>query len=172
MENNFGGMSFLPENEEQRLAKLRSLNILDTHQEEGPFKHIASMAARMFKVPIALVNLVEQDFVFTKASEGLDNPPAVPRGTSLCSLAILRDDVTVFENALNEPCLLANPMVTGEFGLRFYAAAPLTTTDGHNLGALCIVDQEPREFSAIDQRILENLASIIIEEIQKAQKAS
>jgi GAF domain-containing protein len=172
MENNFGGMPIIPENEDQRVAKLRSFNILDTHQEEGPFKHIASMAARMFNVPIALVNLVDSDFVHTKASQGVDNPAPVPRGTSLCSLAILREDVTVFENALEEPCLLANPMVTGEFGLRFYAAAPLTTSDGHNIGALCIVDQEPRVFSDIDQRILQNLASIISEEIQKVHKAS
>ncbi|WP_231862201.1 GAF domain-containing protein [Rufibacter sp. DG15C] len=165
-------MPIIPENEEQRVAKLRSLDILDTHQEEGPFKHIASMAARMFNVPIALVNLVDRDFVYTKASHGLDNPTPVPRGTSLCSLAILREDVTVFENALEEPCLLANPMVTGEFGLRFYAAATLTTSDGHNIGALCIVDQESRTFSDIDQRILENLASIITEEIQKINKTS
>ena len=163
-------MPFIPENEEQRLAKLRSLDILDTHQEEGPFKYIASMAARMFNAPIALVNLVDSDSVHTKASSGQDNPAPVPRGTSLCSLAILREDVTVFENALKEPCLLANPMVTGEFGLRFYAAAPLITKDGYNIGALCIVDQEPREFSDIDQRILENLASVIMEEIQHVTK--
>nr|WP_262506194.1 GAF domain-containing protein [Rufibacter radiotolerans] len=124
------------------------------------------MASRMFNVPIALVNFVDRDYVLTKASQGLEEPQPVPRGTSLCSLAILRDSTTVFENALHEPCLLANPMVTGEFGLRFYAAAPLTTSDGYNIGALCILDKEPREFSEIDQRILENLASIIINDIE------
>lgn len=166
MENTFG-LPIIPDNEERRLAKLRSLNILDTHQEEGHFKHIASMASRMFQVPIALVNLVDSEYVLTKASAGLIVGQPVARGISLCSLAILRKDTTVFENALKEPCLLANPMVIGEFGLRFYAAAPLTTSDGYNIGALCIVDQEPREFSETDQRILENLASIIISDIEK-----
>ncbi|AKQ47006.1 serine/threonine protein kinase [Rufibacter radiotolerans] len=167
MDNTFG-LPIIPQNEEQRLAKLRSLDILDTHQEEGTFKYIASMAARMFNVPIALVNLVESDSVVTKAGVGIEDGTVTPRGVSLCSLAILRKDPTVFKNALEEPCLLSNPMVTGELGLRFYAAAPLTTSDGYNIGALCIVDKEPRDFSATDQKILENLASIIISDIEKA----
>ncbi|GAA4314003.1 GAF domain-containing protein [Nibribacter koreensis] len=166
MENTFG-IPILPDNEEERLAKLRSYHLLDTHKEFGPFKHIASMAARMFNVPIALVNLVDSNSVHTLASAGIELAEPVPRGTSLCSLAVLREDVTVFENALQEPCLLANPMVTGEFGLRFYAAAPLTTSDGFNIGALCLVDQEPRVFTEAEQRILENLAAIIMEDVQK-----
>ncbi|WP_210461974.1 MULTISPECIES: GAF domain-containing protein [Rufibacter] len=166
MKNTFG-LPIIPENEEERLDKLRSLYILNTHREEGTFKHIASMAAHMFSVPIALVNLVDSEFVYTKASAGMEVTPPVPRGTSLCSLAVLKDGATVFENALGEPCLLANPMVTGEFGLRFYAAAPLRTNDGFNIGALCIVDKEPRGFSEADQRVLESLASVVMENIER-----
>jgi GAF domain-containing protein len=166
MENNFG-IPIIPDNEEERLEKFYSLNILDTHREEGTFKHIAAMAARMFHVPIALVNFVDSEYVHTKGSAGMDVTQPVPRGTSLCSLAVLREGATVFQNALEEPCLLATPLVTGEFGLRFYAAAPLTTTDGYHVGALCIVDTQPREFSASDQKILENLASVVMENIER-----
>ncbi|GAA4295956.1 GAF domain-containing protein [Nibribacter koreensis] len=166
MENTFG-LPIIPENEEQRLVKLHSLNILDQPKAHGPFQHVAEMAARMFNAPIALVNFVDSEQVFTKGSAGLDNPTPVPRGTSLCSLAVLNNDVTVFENALQEPCLLANPMVTGDFGLRFYAAAPLRTSDGHNIGALCIVDKEKREFPESEKRVLEHLASIIMADIEK-----
>lgn len=164
MENTFG-LPIIPENEEQRLEKLQSLDI-GTYQEEGKFKHIASMASRMFNVPIALVNLVDRDYVYTKASQGFENPQPVPRGTSLCSLAILKDTTTIFENALEEPCLLANPMITGEFGLRFYAAAPLITSDGFNIGALCLVDKQPRTFSYSEQKVLESLALIVIQDIE------
>ncbi|GGK82427.1 GAF domain-containing protein [Rufibacter glacialis] len=166
MDNTFG-IPIIPENEEERLQKLHSLNLLPTHQEEGEFKHIAAMAARMFNVPIALVNLVDSGYVYTKASEGLTGAGPVPRGTSLCSLAILKNEVTVFENSLEEPCLLANPMVTGDFGLRFYAAAPLRTSDGYNIGALCIVDKEPRVFPESEQKVLEHLATIIMSDIEK-----
>jgi GAF domain-containing protein len=169
MDNTFG-RPIIPDNEEQRLAKLRSLHILDTHEENGTFKHIAAIAARMFNVPIALVNFVEKDYVVTKARVGLDGETQMSRSISLCSLAVLRSDVTVFENAQVEPCLLANPLVIGEFGLRFYAAAPLTTSDGFHIGAVCIVDKEPREFSASDQKMLVSLAAIVMDEIQKASK--
>ncbi|WP_245652337.1 GAF domain-containing protein [Rufibacter tibetensis] len=98
---------------------------------------------------------------------GLEVTNLVPRGTSLCSLAVLKDGITVIENALKEPCLLINPFVTGEFGLHFYAAAPLRSSDGFNIGALCIVDKEPREFSAADQRTLESLASVVMENIER-----
>jgi hypothetical protein len=51
-------------------------------------------------------------------------------GDSLCPLVILNEDLTVFKNATTEPCLLANPLVIGEFGLRFYAGAPIKRQTG------------------------------------------
>jgi len=165
MDNTFG-LPLIPDNEDERLAKLRSFHVLDTYDEQGPFKHIAAIASRMFNVPIALVNLVDRGQVIIKGNVGLEETKTVSRGESLCSLAILRNDVTVFENAKEEPCLLANPMVTGELGLQFYAGAPLKTSDGYNIGALCVIDREPREFSASDQKMLENLAAIVIEELE------
>lgn len=169
MENSFG-RPIIPANEEERLAKLRSFHILDTYDEQGPFKHIAAIASRMFNVPIALVNFVDRGQVIVKGNVGLEGTNTVSRGDSLCSLAILRNDVTVFESAGTEPCLLANPMVSGEFGLQFYAGAPLTTSDGYNIGALCVIDKEPRKFSEADQKMLESLAAIVIEEVEKNGK--
>lgn len=169
MDNTFG-LPIIPDNEEQRLAKLRSLDITASYDEQGTFKHIVAIASRMFNVPIALVNLVESDHVMVKASLGMGGIKKVPRGTSLCSLAILQNEVTVFENAKEEPCLLANPLVSGDFGLQFYAGAPLTTSDGYNIGALCIIDKEPRSFSASDQKMLESLAAVVVDEIENANK--
>ena len=166
MDNTFG-QSIISDNEYERLEKLHSLHVLDTYEENGTFKHIAAIASRMFDVPIALVNFVDKDYVVTKAQVGLDEAPTVSRGISLCSLAILRTDVTVFENAREEPCLVANPMVAGNFGLQFYAAAPLITKDGHKIGAVCVVDKEPRGFPASDQKMLESLAAIVMNDIEK-----
>ncbi|MBD1398120.1 GAF domain-containing protein [Pontibacter sp. JH31] len=166
--NNTFGLPIIPDNDNERLAKLKSLHILDTYEENGTFKHIAAIASRMFNVPIALVNFVDRDYVITKAQTGMDGLNEVSRAVSLCSLAILNSDVTVFENAREEPCLLANPMVIGDFGLQFYAAAPLTTSDGYNIGAVCIVDKVPREFTASDQKMLQSLASIVMDEIEKS----
>ncbi|MBF8963160.1 GAF domain-containing protein [Pontibacter sp. FD36] len=165
MKNTFIGVNLIPQNEEERLLKLQEYEILDT-PPEGAFNHIAAMAARMFNVPIALVALVDSERVWFKANVGMEDVENVSRGVSLCSLAILNDGPTVFPDAVNEPCLLANPLVTGNFGLRFYAGAPLRTSDGHNLGTLCIVDKQSREFSEADQKVLGQLASIVMDEIE------
>jgi GAF domain-containing protein len=165
MTNTFG-VPIIPDNEESRLNKLQEYKMRNTALE-GPFTHVASIAAHLFKAPIALVSLVDKERVWFEAQVGMDGVTEVPRGESLCSLAILDDNVTVFNNALEEPCLLTNPLVAGEFGLRFYAGAPLKTPDGYNIGAICIVDTQPREFSDADQRVLEHLAAIVMDALEK-----
>ena len=56
--------------------------------------------------------------------------------------------------------------MAGEFGLQFYAGVPLRTPDGYNLGTFCILDREPREFSAEDTRALEDLAAIVMNDLE------
>ncbi len=163
MDNTFG-IPIIPDDEEARLQKLDEYQIMDT-QSEGPFNNVASIAAHMFKTPMAFVSFVDKDRVWFKANVGLPGVTNTPRGISLCSLAVMNTNATVFENATDEPCLLANPLVAGEFGLRFFAAAPIITPDGYNIGAVCVIDKEPREFSDADQRVLEHLASIVMDEL-------
>ena len=164
MTNTFG-IPIVPENETDRVEKLKEYKILDTHSE-GSFKHVASLVAHIFQVPIALVSFVDTERVWFKANVGMEGVTEVDRGISLCSLAVLNEDVTVFNNALEEPCLLANPLVAGEFGLRFYAAAPLKTREGFNLGSLCIVDKEPRKLNKDGKDMLAHLAGIVMQELE------
>src|SRR5688572_16439291 len=141
MENTFG-INIIPANDQERLEALRRFQILDTPPEES-FDRLAKLTAQIFNTPIALISFVAEDQVFFKANKGMGTSRYTSRGISLCALAILNRDVTVFENPLEEPCLLANPLVNGKFGLRFYAAAPLVTRDGFAIGSLCIVDKKP-----------------------------
>lgn len=160
MQNNFD-VTVAPDVEELRLAKLHEYKILDSHSE-APFNNIALIAAHAFKTPVAIVSLVDKYRVWYKASVGMQSLQEVPRNESLCSLVILQDAVTIFNDALQEPCLLANPFVAGDFGLRFYAGAPIKTPDGFNLGAVCVIDTIPRDFSKEDQRSLEQLAALVM----------
>ncbi len=156
----------IPANERERLATLARYEQVG-RLPDGAFNHIAEMAVRLFDVPIAVVNLVGAELVRTIAAEGeMAVGTELARGISLCSLAVLSDEPTVFEDALKEPCLLANPLVTGDFGLGFYAAAPLRTHDGYNIGALCLVDKQPRTFSIGEQKVLEGLAQIVMEDLE------
>lgn len=164
IENTFG-INIIPENEVQRLEALQRYRITDTPSEES-FDGIARLAAQIFNVPISLLSLVDSESVFFKANIGMGNAKKANRGKSLCALAILDKDVTVFENALKESCLQANPNVIGDFGLRFYAGAPLITHDGFLIGTLCIIDQKPREFSDSERAILEGLAKTAMDQIE------
>lgn len=160
--------STVPENTEQeRLQKLYSYNVLDTYGKTGTFQHVAGMAARIFNVPIAVVNFVDEKRVVAEGSVGIEGVSEFSREISLCSLAILQDQVTVFKNAKEEPCLLSNPAVHGEFGLQFYAGAPLKTPDGYKIGTVAIADKKPREFSKMDAELLEGLGAVVMEELEE-----
>lgn len=158
--------TLLTHKETERLARLYSYNIISNYEQSGSFKHIASMAAHIFNMPIALVNFVDEKTVLTEAHVGMD-VCELDRAISICSLAILKDEVTVFENAKEEFCLLSNPLVHGNFGLEFYAGAPLKTPDGYNIGAVAIADKKPRSFSKEDEQMLEGLAAIVMEELEE-----
>lgn len=155
----------IPDNDEQRLKALYRYEILDT-PPEGAFNRIAELAVKLFNVPIALVSLVDKDRVFFKANVGIPGLKSTERGESLCSLAVMQKEPTVFEDAENEPCLLANPLVAGSFGLKFYAGAPLVTSDGFNIGTFCIIDKKTKKFSEKEKEMLRDLAAVVMDEIE------
>ena len=165
MENTFS-IPIIPENDQERLEKLFGYNVLETYDQSGSFQQVALMAAHIFKVPIALVSFVDALRVVFRGNVGMEGTEQVSRGVSLCSLAILSKDVTVFKNAKEEACLLSNPLVTGSFGLRFYAAAPLQSQAGFNIGSVCIVDKKPRDFTLPEQNLLKGLASFVMEDLE------
>lgn len=150
--------------EEARLAALRGYDILDT-PADGAFDRIAALAARLLRVPIAIVSLVDNDRIWFKAKHGIE-VDQIDREPGLCASAILSDEVYVLADALSDPRSLANPLVAGDFGLRFYAAAPLKTPEGHRLGTLCVIDQEPREIGADETAVLEELAALVMDHMQ------
>lgn len=170
MENTFG-RNIIPEDELERLENLKKYKILYT-QTEPIFDQLAASAATLLEVPIAMINFVDKDYIWTKASLGGGIGFEMERGTSLCSLAILKNEVTVYENTLKEPFLISNPLVAGESGLRFYAAAPIATEEGFNIGSVCILDIKPRIFLPEDQEKLHQIAFRVRQEIRKRLASS
>ena len=150
--------------ESERLESLRRYQILDT-PPDGAFDRVTAMAARLFKVPIALVSLVDRDRIWFKSRYGLE-ALEINREPGLCASAIWQDNVYQIKNAIADPRTLAHPLVSGALGLRFYAAAPLKTHDGYNLGTLCIIDKHPRELSPEEEATLADLAAIVMDEME------
>ena len=154
----------LPDEETKRLAALRRYDILDT-PPDGAFDRITAIAARLFSVPISIISLVDHDRIWFKSHHGLD-VQQIDRAPGLCASAILQIDPWVLPDAKVDPRSLANPLVAGEFGLRFYAGIPLRTHDGFNLGTLCVIDREPHTVSDDNVAYLKDLASVVMDQME------
>ena len=147
-----------PVDEEKRLAALRRYDVLDT-PPDGAFDRVAALARRWFKAPVGLVSLVDEDRIWFKAKDGL-SIPQIPREPGLCSSVVASDTVT-YEvlDALNDPRTAQNSLVTGDFGLRFYAAAPIIVDSEYRIGTVCVLDFEPRGALSDDDRAVLEPAS-------------
>jgi len=156
----------IPANEDERLASLCHLNILDTGSEEG-FDRLTRLAQSHFKVPIALVSLVDSHRQWFKSRQGL-NATETPRDISFCGHAILGTDIFCVPDTLEDPRFCDNPLVTSPPSIRFYAGAPLSVSNGMKIGTLCIIDTAPRSWSAEDARILRDLADCVEQELGQA----
>ncbi len=153
----------LPQNEAERLQAVYALRLLDTAPEER-FDAVARMAARIFKVPIAFVSLIERDRQWLKARVGIE-VSETPREVSFCSHAILQDEPLIISDTQKDARFSDSPFVTGEPFVRFYAGTPLRSAGGQKIGTLCIADQEPHEFPAELVKLLWDLGALVEREL-------
>ncbi|GLY04629.1 MULTISPECIES: GAF domain-containing protein [Actinoplanes] len=151
--------------EQARLAAVRRYRLVDQPVEDA-YDRIAFVAGAIFDTPIATVSLVERDRVWLAACQGLSGVRQIGTEPGLCASVIAQDDVYVINDAAVDPRTLEHPLVRGELGLRFYAAAPIRTHDGYRLGTVNVIDNRPREASPRQLRALENLASIVSDELE------
>ena len=149
--------------EKQRIRNLYKYGILDT-PPDGHFDEITLLASKIFNVPVAIISLVDTDRIWFKSYYGLD-VDQITRDPGLCSSAILSDDIYLVEDARVDPRTLSNPLVAGAMGLQFYAAAPLKSREGFNLGTFCIIDKKPRTLDSREISILRQLSTIVMDQI-------
>jgi len=151
-------------NESQRMRAVRRYDILDTAPEPA-FDRITALAAHLLQTPIAIISIVDSDRIWFKSHYGTDLSQT-GRDPGLCASAVFQTTPWVIADARGDPRTSAHPLVTGEFGLRFYAAAPLATGDGHNLGTLCIIDRLPRDIGQAELAILRDLAALVMDRLE------
>lgn len=146
----------IPLHEEDRIASLRSLELLDTPPEER-FDRITRVAAELFGVPIALISLVDSDRQWFKSCYGTAITET-PRDISFCAHAILGDDIFYVPDTRRDPRFADSPLVS-EQNIRFYAGVPLAGPQEYMIGTLCIMDNVPRELTDEDKRLLRDLGA-------------
>ncbi len=154
----------IPENEEERLKKLRYYKVLDTLPEKE-FDDLVNLASHICNTPIALVSLVDSDRQWFKAKVGID-AEETPRSISFCGHAI--NDKKVFEvsNAMEDERFCDNPLVVGDPNIRFYAGAPLITPDHYKIGTLCVIDSKSQKLNAKQIEQLEALSRIVVQQLE------
>jgi two-component sensor histidine kinase len=146
------------------MRAVRRYDILDS-PPDGAFDRITAIAARRFKVPISIISVVDDDRIWFKSHHGLEIEQ-IPREPGLCASAILGSEPRVLPDTTMDPVALSNPLVSGGFGLRFYAGAPLRTHDGYSLGTLCVIDQEPHPVTQEMIDDLKDLASVVMDQME------
>ena len=155
----------LPAGESQRLAALRQYRLLDT-LPEAVYDDLAFIASQICQTPIALVSLIDDQRQWFKARIGLE-ATETPRDIAFCAHAILDPQAVmqVPDTRLDER-FANNPLVTSAPGIRFYAGVPLVTPDGHAIGTLCAIDQQPRQLSDGQLRALQALSREVMVQLE------
>src|ERR1700730_11791975 len=146
------------------MQAVRRYDVLDT-PPEGAFDRVTPLPARRFDVPISIISIVDHDRIWFKSHHGL-SVEQIDREPGLCASGPLRSDPHILQDATKDIRSLANPLVAGDFGLRFYAGVPLRTQDGFNLGTLCVIDKEPRPVDQKQIDDLKDLASVVMDQME------
>lgn len=149
----------VPVNEMERLQSLKNLGVLDTLSEEA-FDCLSRTAALVCDTPISLIGLMDENRQWFKSNHGLDELTEAPRDVAFCSHAILSDTLLEVKDTRLDERFADNPLVTGELGIRFYAAAPLTLQDGSRVGTLCVLGRKPAALTSLQREVLTHLSRV------------
>lgn len=148
--------------EQDRLYALKQLNLLDTPPSES-FDRITRMASRLFDLPIAAVSLTDSNRQWFKSRVGVEHWE-IPRFRACCGEVSDTSDSLVISDLLASPFYQNSTLA--QSGIRFYAGAPLTTRDGHTLGAMCVLGTEPRQITEQEMALLRDLADMVMDQIE------
>ncbi|MEH0873216.1 EAL domain-containing protein [Pectobacterium cacticida] len=157
--------ALIGKDEDGRLAALSEYGIKNALYDPS-LNNLISLAANIFSVPIVLVSLVEAERQLFAASVGVSFFET-PRDIAFCAHTILQKEIMVVLDARKDARFKNNPLVVGAPNIRFYAGGLLTTSSGHAIGTLCIIDLKPRAaFTKRDERNLLDLASLVMDKLE------
>ncbi len=153
------------QSESERLAALADLAILDTPPEEE-LDNLTKLATVALRTSSAAISLVDEHRQWFKSRVGIPFAET-PRDIAFCDYTVASRETFLVRDARRDGRFCANPLVTAEHGIGFYAGAPLFLRNGHCIGSLCVIDEEPRpDFGDDDVAVLENLAHLAAQFIE------
>lgn len=162
--------AFEPAADGHRLAALDRYDVLDTGREEA-FDRIARLIKLTLGVEVGIVSLMDAHRQWYKAVDGFSTDE-VPLQSAFCKHLLADPTPIVVPDATLDERFRDNPYVTGDPHVRFYAGAPLTTSDGFHIGSICAIDSTVRSFGPREKAILAELAHVAINELELRRLAS
>ncbi len=155
-----------PPTEQLRLQRLAELNLLNTDRDSD-FDDITRVAGELFHAPISAISFIGRKDVIIKSVFGLERATC-PRDYSFCDHLICQQspEPLIVKDAAVDERFSQNPLVLGEPGIRFYAGAQLTTSDGIPLGVICVIDRKPVEPTQKQMDMLKILAKQVMNLIE------
>ena len=151
----------VPENERERLLALRECDILDS-APDPLFDSLTQLAAEVCQAPVSLISLIDAQRQWFKSSHGWLDVRQTSREVAFCAHTILGEQLLEVPDARRDIRFLNNPLVAHEPKIRFYAGVPLRDAQGFGLGALCVMDSQPRCLTSSQREGLESLARLAI----------
>jgi serine/threonine-protein kinase len=142
-----------------RVQTLHETGLLDS-PEDPEFDRITRLAAKLLRCPVALVSLVGTDRQFLRSAVGLAEPWAsrweAPLSHSFCRHAVREGSPLVTNDARADERFRDSPAIA-ELGVVAYLGLPLFAR-GQPLGALCVLDHQPRQWGDDDIATMSELA--------------
>lgn len=160
----------VPGPEARRLAALSQYDILDT-EAESQFDLIVRLASELTGSPVAVLNLVASNRVWTKAGVGLPNGHGLARDQAYCALVIDSAESLHIVDLRADPRTHDLPLTT-EQGYIMYGGVPLCTSCGQAIGTLAVLDSIPRRLTDRQLEWLEQLAqqAMALLELRRKQR--
>jgi len=156
----------IPQDEQERLAAVHRLAVLDTKPEER-FDSLTREAVSKLKVPISMVSILDANREWFKSCVGLEAKEG-DRAVSFCGHALLAKTNFIIEDTLLDPRFRDNPMVIGFPFIRAYMGQALVDyKTGKPIGVFCVKDTKPRKFTMAEIGILMDLADRAEKELNK-----
>jgi CheY-like chemotaxis protein len=153
----------LPDDEAERLAALGTYDV-EGLATTDTFDRLTELASLHFDARFAFVGLVDAHEERFLSCYGADWE-SIPREQTVCTYAILEDEVTVIEDLQRDPIFETNDLLA-ELGLRSYAGAKLTAPNGEAVGMFCVLDDEPRTYSDDEREALRLYAAEASEQLE------
>ena len=157
-------------NEQQRLEAIERLALLYTPAEEC-FDRVTRLAARLFAAPIATISVVGERKTWFKSRVGTELNE-VARDDGFSAVVIQQSGPLVVPDALADPRFARCGMVVNAPYARFYAGTAIRSPDGAKIGALGIIDNEPRHIADTELIYLRDLAAVVEDELHRRHLSS